>query len=140
VTPALLLLQAAPPAADSYLADFLRTLLALAGVCGVAWFGLRSLARRGYRGADKASATAVRVLARVPLETRKSLYLVRAGERVLLIGTGDAGPPALIAELDPASVAGSDASHAAHASARADVASGTADSGAAPRRPGASGS
>jgi hypothetical protein len=30
--------------------------------------------------------------------------VVRAGQRVLLIGTGDAGPPALIAELDPSSV------------------------------------
>jgi flagellar protein FliO/FliZ len=106
VLSALLLLQAAPPPADSYLADLLRTLLALAGVCALAWFGLHRFARRGYAGAGKGAAAAVRVLARVPLEARKSLYLVRAGGRVLLIGTGEAGPPALLAELDPSSVEG----------------------------------
>ena len=105
MTAALLLLQAAPPPADSYLIDFLRTLLALAGVCALAWFGLRVLARRGFGGAGKgAAAAAVRVLARVPLESRKSLYVIRAGDRVLLIGTGEAGPPTLLAELDPSSV------------------------------------
>jgi flagellar biogenesis protein FliO len=109
VTPALLLLQAAPPPAESYLADFLRTLLALAGVCALAWFGLRLLARRGFGGAGQGvAASAVRVLARIPLEARKSLYVVRAGERVLLIGTGEAGPPALIAELDASAVEAAD--------------------------------
>lgn len=99
---ALLLLQAAPPASD-YLADLLRSLLAVAGVGLIAFFSLRYLQRRGF-GAARGAGAAVRVIARVPLEPRKSLYLVRVGTRVLLIGVGDAGAPSLIAELDPASV------------------------------------
>lgn len=101
MTTALLLLQAASPPAESYLSDFLRTLLALAGVCALGWFGLRQLARRGFGRAGQ-GADVVRVIARVPLDARKSLYLVRAAGRLLLLGTGEAGPPALIAELDPA--------------------------------------
>jgi flagellar biogenesis protein FliO len=96
-------LQAAPLASDSYVADLLRTLLALLAVCVLGFFGLRWLARRGF-GGSRGPSSAVQVLARIPLDARKSLYLVRAGKRVLLIGTGDAGPPALIAELDPSSV------------------------------------
>jgi hypothetical protein len=38
---------------------------------------------------------------RVPLEPRKALYVVRAGERTLLIGCADGAAPALIAELPP---------------------------------------
>jgi flagellar biogenesis protein FliO len=107
VTPALLFLQAAPPAAESYLADFLRTLLALTGVLALGWFGLRQLARRGF-GRPSQGAGAVHVIARIPLEARKSLYVVRAGKRVLLLGTGEAGPPSLIAELDPGTVRSSE--------------------------------
>ena len=99
--PALLLLQAAPPAADAYLADFLRTLLALAGVCALSFFVLRWLARRGGLGRLAQGGHGITVLARVPLEARKSLYVVRAGRRLLLLGTGEAGPPALLAELEP---------------------------------------
>jgi flagellar protein FliO/FliZ len=87
----------------SYTADLLRTLLALGAVCLLGAFGLRWLARRGF-GGSRGPSPAVQVLARTPLEARKSLYLVRAGKRILLIGTGESGAPALIAELDPSSV------------------------------------
>jgi flagellar protein FliO/FliZ len=95
----LLLQQAAPSLAPSSFAlDLLRTLLALLAVCVLLFAALRFLSRRGF-GAP--SAGGLRVVQRLPLEARKTLYLVAAGERLLLIGTGDGGAPRLIAELEP---------------------------------------
>ncbi len=39
------------------------------------------------------------MLERVALDPRRSLYLVKVGERVLLLSAGDGGAPALVAEL-----------------------------------------
>jgi flagellar protein FliO/FliZ len=89
-----LFLQSAP---GGYGVALLQTLLALAAVCILAWVVLRWSARRGF-GMHKGR---VRVIERVPLEGRRSLYLVRIGDRVLLIGAGEGGAPSLIAELDP---------------------------------------
>ncbi len=100
--PALLLQQAAAPLGTTgLLLDLLRTVLALAAVCGLIWVSLRWLARRGFGTLAASEPLALRVLGRLALEPRKNLYLVRAGGRLLLIGTGDGGPPRLIAELDP---------------------------------------
>jgi flagellar biogenesis protein FliO len=98
-----LMQQAAAPLADtSFALDLLRTLLALGLVCALVFVSLRLLARRGFAGfAFGRSAGPVRVLQRVPLEPRRALYLIAAGKRVLLIGSGDGGAPRLIAELDP---------------------------------------
>lgn len=91
---------------ESYLFEMVRALLALAGVCLLAWVLLRMLARRWGHTRFGAKPGAVEVLERVPLDARRALWLVRAGERVLLLGTGDGGAPALVAELDPAKVPG----------------------------------
>jgi flagellar biosynthetic protein FliO len=64
-------------------------------VCLVAWGALRLLAGRGV---GKASG-AVRVVARCPLEPRRSVYVVEAAGRCFLIGVGD-GPMSVLAELD----------------------------------------
>jgi flagellar biogenesis protein FliO len=97
---ALLLQQAAPALAPSSFAlDLLRTLIALLAVCVLLFAALRFLSRRGFGAAPAAGA--LRVVQRLPLEPRKALYLVAAGERLLLIGTGEAGAPRLIAELPP---------------------------------------
>ena len=103
----LLLQQAAPSLAPSAFAyDLLRTLLALLAVCVLLFAVLRLLSRRGWAGAfgglgGAAANGGLRVLQRLPLEPRKTLYLVAAGERRLLIATGDSGAPRLIAELEP---------------------------------------
>lgn len=68
--------------------------LALA-VCG----GLAVAARRL---GPRASAGAVQVVGRVSLSPKHSVYLLRVGRRVLVVGAGPQGPPALIAELDDA--------------------------------------
>jgi flagellar biosynthetic protein FliO len=64
-------------------------------VCLVAWAALRFLAGRG---AGKATG-AIRVLARCPLEPRRSVYVVEVAGRCFLLGVGD-GPMSLLAELD----------------------------------------
>src|SRR5262245_45150916 len=64
-------------------------------VCLVAWGTLRLLAGRGVGRASGA----VRVLARCPLEPRRSVYVIEIAGRCFLVGVGD-GPMALLAELD----------------------------------------
>jgi flagellar biosynthetic protein FliO len=77
-------------------------------VCLVAWGTLRLLAGRGV---GKASG-AIRVVARCPLEPRRSVFVIETAGRCFLVGVGD-GPMSLLAELDadklprPAETAGS---------------------------------
>ena len=62
-------------------------------ICG----GVAVAARRlGPRGA----AEAVQVVGRVTLSPKHTVYLLRIGRRVLVVGAGPQGPPALITELD----------------------------------------
>jgi flagellar biogenesis protein FliO len=71
------------------------SLASLGVVCLVAWGALRLLAGRGV---GKASG-AVKVLARCPLESRRSVYVIEAAGRSFLIGVGE-GPMTVLAELD----------------------------------------
>jgi flagellar biogenesis protein FliO len=75
-----------------------RTLIALIGVCALAWVTLLWLSRRGF-GASRPDSR-LRLLDRLALGPRRQLYLVQADSRVFLVGAGDAGTPRLIAELD----------------------------------------
>src|SRR4051812_30074013 len=74
--------------------------LSLALVCGVAYLGLRWLARR----TGGQTMGPLRVVSRCPLEPRRSVYIVEAAGRFFLVGAGD-GPLAMLAELDPGSLA-----------------------------------
>ena len=65
-------------------------LLAVAG--GVVFVGRRLAPRPGAGG--------LQVVSRVSLSPKHTVYLLRAGGRVLLVGTGPQGAPALISELD----------------------------------------
>ena len=64
-------------------------------VCLVAWGTLRLLAGRGVGRASGA----IRVVARCPLEPRRSVFVIETAGRCFLVGVGD-GPMALLAELD----------------------------------------
>ncbi|HVT06570.1 MAG TPA: flagellar biosynthetic protein FliO [Polyangia bacterium] len=75
------------------------SVVSLGVVCLVAWGALRVLAGRGV---GKVSG-AVKVLARCPLEPRRSVYVIEAGGRCLLVGVGD-GPMTVLAELDAETV------------------------------------
>jgi flagellar biogenesis protein FliO len=60
--------------------------------------GAAAIAAR--RLGPRAPAGAVQVVGRVSLSPRHSVFLVKVGRRVLVVGAGPQGPPALIAELE----------------------------------------
>jgi flagellar protein FliO/FliZ len=81
-------MQTPPPSTDlpsdpTPFLDLAVTLLAFFAVILLAWLAARWLLRRMY---GPGSGGRVRVLERVPLEPRRSLYLVEAGEKLLLVG------------------------------------------------------
>jgi flagellar biosynthetic protein FliO len=80
-----------------------ETLLILALVCGGAWVLLRVGLPRLFP-VGKGTGP-LRVVARLPLEPRRTLYLVEAGRKVLLLGSSEQGPLATLAELDASEVA-----------------------------------
>jgi flagellar biosynthetic protein FliO len=73
--------------------------VSLGAVCVVAWLALKLLAGRGV---GKATG-AIRVVARCPLEPRRSVYVIEAAGRCFLVGVGE-GPMAMLAELDAAAL------------------------------------
>lgn len=86
------------PVWTQYAGDLLRTAFALGFVCVLAWVCLRLLATRGF---GKASGNKqLEVLERLPLDSQRSLLMVRVERRRLLIGVGTGAAPQLIAELD----------------------------------------
>jgi flagellar protein FliO/FliZ len=94
--------QTVPEAPSGYGWLLLRGLLALAAVCLLAYVVLRFLSRRVYGTA--AGGGLMRVVARLPLEPRRSLYLVEVAGRYLLVGLGENGAPTTLAEIDAATV------------------------------------
>lgn len=96
----LLLLQASRSLPGGYGAALLQSLLALAAVCILAWVVLRWSAKAGLGTGGRH----LEVLERLALDHRRGLVLVRAGERVLLLGVGEGAAPTLVAELDPKDV------------------------------------
>lgn len=75
-----------------------RALLALIGVCVLAWVSLTWLSRRGVIAAS--SGTRLQLLERMALSPRRQLYLVRADSRVFLLAAADGGSVSLVAELN----------------------------------------
>ena len=73
------------------------SLVSLAVVCLIAYVSLKFMARRGVGRASGA----IRVLARCPLEPRRSVYVIESAGRCFLIGVGD-GPMTVLAEIDRA--------------------------------------
>jgi flagellar biogenesis protein FliO len=82
-----------------YGASLLQALLALAAVSFIAWLALRAMARMAGRGRLPGH---IQVLERTALDARRSLYLVRVGERAWLVGAGEGTAPRVLAELSRA--------------------------------------
>jgi flagellar protein FliO/FliZ len=68
--------------------DYIKLLVILAGILILAWVGLRHWLPKlsGMRGLD---AGPIRIMARMPLEPRKTLYIVKAGDQYMLLGASD---------------------------------------------------
>lgn len=77
----------------------LRTVVALAVVCALAWVALRAMARRGI-GTGGLGARTLKVEERVALDARRGVAIVSADGRRFLIGVSDGGL-SLLAELGP---------------------------------------
>ncbi len=77
---------------DGWYLGMVGITLALA-VCG----GLVASARRFF---PQAAGAGVQIVSRVSLSPKHTVYMLRIGRRVLLVGAGPQGPPALISELD----------------------------------------
>ncbi len=76
--------------------------LGTAGIAlALALFGGISLASRRY--GSQRDGGPLRVVGRTSLSPKQTVYLLRVGDRILLIGAGSQGPPSLLGELtDPA--------------------------------------
>lgn len=75
----------------------LQTLLALAAVCILAWVVLRWASQKGL--GIGATGKHVKVLERLPLDARRTLWVLKIADRILLIGAGDHGSPSTLAEI-----------------------------------------
>ena len=89
------------PEVPSYGAQILQGLLALGAVCLLAWVSLRWWSRRLGAGFERPGP--LRVVARLPLEPRRTLYVIDAAGRYLLVGVADSGMTTL-GELPPEAV------------------------------------
>lgn len=87
-----------PPGAGALL---VRSLLVLLGVCAAAWLLVRLL----RRALPPLGSGPLVLLARLPLDGRRVVYVVRAGARVLVVGAGEGGGLATLAELGADEVA-----------------------------------
>lgn len=70
------------------------SLLSLGFVCVLAFVALRFLGRRGVGRPNGP----IKIMARLPLEPRRALYVIETAGRCFLIGVGD-GPMTMLAEL-----------------------------------------
>jgi hypothetical protein len=81
-----------PGGSDSWSLVMIGITLALA-VCG----GIIAVGRRFL---PQGAGVGMQVVGRVSLSPKHSVYLLRVGRRVLLVGAGPQGSPSLISELD----------------------------------------
>ena len=97
--------EAASPAASSS-AGFWLGAGGIAVVLAV--FGAVSLLAKKARPRDSAD---LRVVGRASLSPRHAVYLLRVGDRTLIVGTGGQGAPSLLGELAPSPEPPSSATH-----------------------------
>ncbi len=80
--------------------------LGSAGVAvALAAFGGLSLATKKLRPSGGDSPT-LRVVGRAGLSPKHSVYLLRVGDRVLIVGAGGQGPPSLLGEITDSNALG----------------------------------
>jgi flagellar protein FliO/FliZ len=72
---------------SSYAAYLLETLVTLVGVCGLAFVVLWGARRLGI---GRPSGP-IELRGHLPLDARRSIYLVKVGEQVFVVGVGEGG-------------------------------------------------
>ncbi len=80
-------------------ASFIEALLLLGALCVLAVVVLKWAASRGL-GVGPRIGGRLEILERLPLDARRSVVLVRLGERAFMIGLGDGSAPSMLAELE----------------------------------------
>jgi flagellar biogenesis protein FliO len=104
----LALLQAVPSPMDELgsvtgqVIDYFKLLAILAGVLILAYLTIRYWLP-SMTGVRQLQQGPIQVVARFPLEPRKTLYIIKTGADLFLIGTSDSDMY-FLTELDPASV------------------------------------
>ncbi|HEY4175903.1 MAG TPA: flagellar biosynthetic protein FliO [Kofleriaceae bacterium] len=91
-----------PGAAASYGDLLVTSLVVLVGVC-IAAFVVVKLAGRFLATGRARGAHMMDIIARLPLEPRRSLYVVAVADKTLLVGTSEMGL-SVLSELDGAEV------------------------------------
>jgi len=87
------------------LADYLRVFIGLLVVIGVIW-GISLLMKKFVTVQGLASSTeSLKVITSLSLTPTRTLYMIRLGDRILLIGAGDGGLRTLAEIADPDEVA-----------------------------------
>ena len=82
-----------------YGAFLFQSLLILVGVCVLAWLVIRFGIKRLIHTTGQANGP-LKLVARLSLEPRRTLYVIEAGGKHLLIGTNENGPMTHLGELD----------------------------------------
>jgi flagellar biogenesis protein FliO len=95
--------EAINPGTGSTWADYFKIMLILVGLLLAAVLTLRFWMPRLTGFQRSSSSGPLRVSARLPLDSNRSLYIVAAGKSHLLIGSSEAGLQ-MMAKLDPSDV------------------------------------
>lgn len=97
--------SAADEDAESMVGTLFKTFLVLGMVVALIYvslnYGLRKL--MGIRGMPVGRSALVKVIERIPLDPRRTLFVIQAGGEYLLVGGGEEGL-SLISKLDPTEV------------------------------------
>jgi hypothetical protein len=94
--------RAVPPGSSRSAAGGATGRLAVIGVVlllGLVGAGLAVHRWKPHLRAREGAGPIVRVVGRAQITSRHAVHLVRVGERLLIVGTGSGGPPALLGEL-----------------------------------------
>ena len=89
---------------QNLLADYVKLMLVLAGIVALAYATLRFWLPR-LSGLQQMPKGPIQVVARLPLEPRKNLYIVKAGSEYLLVGTAE-NSVHMISALQPEALEG----------------------------------
>ena len=90
--------NAGVPDVPNYGTQIVQGILALFAVCLLAWVSLRLWSRRLAGGSERGRGP-LRVVARLPLEPRRTLFVIDAAGKYLLVGSAEGGL-AMLGELD----------------------------------------